>query len=96
MPFRTIKEAVALANNGPYGCAASLWSENLTVGMEAARGIKAHTVWINCIHIYDPVAGFGGSTQSCSALLGKEVPLIINAFRLSRSIVPLLYFAGRL
>src|SRR5579872_754422 len=33
MPFRTPQEAVALANNTPYGLAASIWSENINVAL---------------------------------------------------------------
>ena len=36
MTFRTQDEAVALANNTRYGLAASVWSENINVTLDAA------------------------------------------------------------
>src|SRR5260221_4476075 len=47
MTFRTPAEAVALANNTPYGLAASVWSDNLNLSLDIARKVKAGTVWIN-------------------------------------------------
>ena len=41
LPFRTPKEAIALANNTRYGLAASVWSENINVALETAISIKA-------------------------------------------------------
>lgn len=36
MTFRTAKEAIALGNNTPYGLAASVWTENLSLALEGA------------------------------------------------------------
>ena len=44
MTFRTQDEAVALANNTRYGLAASLWSENINVCLDAAARLKAGVV----------------------------------------------------
>ena len=64
LPFRTAKEAIALANNTMYGLAASVHSEQLTLALETAKHIKAGTVWINCHNMFDAAAGFGGYKQS--------------------------------
>merc|ERR1712051_513945 len=64
LPFRTAKEALALANNTMYGLAASVHSEQLTLALETAKHVKAGTVWINCHNLFDAAAGFGGYRQS--------------------------------
>ena len=64
MPFRTAKEAIALANNTMYGLAGSVHSEQLPLALETAKHIKAGTVWINCHNLFDAAAGFGGYKQS--------------------------------
>merc|ERR1719433_340990 len=64
MPFRTEKEAIAMANNTMYGLGASVHSEKLPLALETAKHIKAGTVWINCHNMFDAAAGFGGYKQS--------------------------------
>jgi aldehyde dehydrogenase (NAD+) len=64
MTFRTPAEAVELANNTRYGLAASVWTENINLALDAAPGIKAGTVWVNCTNVFDAAAGFGGSRES--------------------------------
>ncbi|MBB6052120.1 aldehyde dehydrogenase family protein [Armatimonas rosea] len=64
MSFRTPAEAVALANNTPYGLAASLWSESLNQCLELAPKLKAGTIWINGTNLFDAAAGFGGYRES--------------------------------
>jgi aldehyde dehydrogenase (NAD+) len=64
MTFRTPEEAVALANNTPYGLAASVWSENINLALDVAPKIKAGVVWINCTNLFDAAAGFGGYRES--------------------------------
>ncbi|MBK8135798.1 MAG: aldehyde dehydrogenase family protein [Chloroflexi bacterium] len=64
MTFRTPSEALELANNTRYGLAASIWSENINLAMEAARKVKAGSVWINCTNMFDAASGFGGYRES--------------------------------
>ena len=64
MTFRTPKEAVELANNTPYGLAASVWTENINLALDVAPKIKAGVVWINCTNLFDAAAGFGGYRES--------------------------------
>lgn len=64
MTFRTPTEAIALANNTPYGLAASVWTENLSLAHDIAGKVKAGTVWINCTNAFDAAAGFGGYRES--------------------------------
>src|SRR2546422_627891 len=64
MSFRTPKEAVELANNTPYGLAASVWTENINLALDVAPKIKAGVVWINCTNLFDAASGFGGYRES--------------------------------
>ena len=64
MTFRTPEEAVQLANNTPYGLAASVWTENINLALDIAPKVKAGTVWINCTNVFDAASGFGGYRES--------------------------------
>jgi gamma-glutamyl-gamma-aminobutyraldehyde dehydrogenase len=65
MSFDTVDEAVRIANDTEYGLAAAVWTANLTTAHEAARSLRAGTVWVNC---YDEGGDmnfpFGGYRQS--------------------------------
>ncbi len=62
--FRTVDEAVALANNSRYGLAASIWSENINLALDVGAQVKAGIVWINATNLFDAAAGFGGVRES--------------------------------
>ncbi|MDS1134985.1 aldehyde dehydrogenase family protein [Nitratireductor indicus] len=62
--FRTLGEAVALANDTRYGLAASVWSENVNRAIELAARVKAGVVWINGTNMFDAAAPFGGYRES--------------------------------
>ena len=47
LPFDSDEEALRLANDTPFGLAASAWTSNVFRAQEAARTIQAGTVWIN-------------------------------------------------
>ncbi|MFF2300508.1 gamma-aminobutyraldehyde dehydrogenase [Arthrobacter sp. NPDC058127] len=47
LPFETDDEAIALANDTPYGLAASAWTRDVYRSLRASREIKAGCVWIN-------------------------------------------------
>ncbi|HEX6042514.1 aldehyde dehydrogenase family protein [Longimicrobium sp.] len=64
MTFRTPSEAVALANNTPYGLAASVWTESLNLALDVAPKVLAGTVWVNSTNLFDAAAGFGGYRES--------------------------------
>jgi aldehyde dehydrogenase (NAD+) len=64
MTFRTPEESVALANNTPYGLAASVWTESINLALDIAPKIKAGVVWVNSTNMFDAAAGFGGYRES--------------------------------
>jgi aldehyde dehydrogenase (NAD+) len=64
LTFRTPEEAVALANNTPYGLAASVWSENINLALDIAPRLKCGVVWINSTNLFDAASGFGGYRES--------------------------------
>ncbi|MFJ8014744.1 gamma-aminobutyraldehyde dehydrogenase [Streptomyces sp. NPDC096339] len=47
LPFDTDDEGIALANDTPYGLAASAWSRDLYRANRATREIQAGCVWVN-------------------------------------------------
>ena len=62
--FRTPDEAVAKANNTPYGLAAGVWTEKGSRAMGMAAALKAGVVWDNTFNRFDATAGFGGYKES--------------------------------
>ncbi len=64
MTFRTPTEAVELANNTPYGLAASVWTQNMSLAHDIAGRVKAGTIWLNCTNQFDAASGFGGYRES--------------------------------
>ena len=64
MTFRTPEESVALANNTPYGLAASIWTESINLALDIAPKLKSGVVWINSTNLFDASAGFGGYRES--------------------------------
>ncbi|WP_017670628.1 aldehyde dehydrogenase family protein [Blastomonas sp. AAP53] len=63
-PVASLDEAVARANAGVTGLAASLWTSDLTTAMQTIPRIEAGTVWVNTHVLIDPAMPFGGYKQS--------------------------------
>jgi gamma-glutamyl-gamma-aminobutyraldehyde dehydrogenase len=64
MTFRTEAEAIAIANDTPYGLGASLYTDDLHVAHRVSRALKAGTVGVNCYSEGDLTTPFGGYKQS--------------------------------
>jgi aldehyde dehydrogenase len=62
--FKDEAEALAIANDTPYGLGAGVWSRDGSRAFRMGRGIKAGRVWTNCYHAYPAGATFGGYKES--------------------------------
>lgn len=62
--FRDEDEAVALANDTPYGLAASVWTRDITRALTVSDRLNAGTVSINTVDALSPMTPFGGMKLS--------------------------------
>ena len=62
--FKDEAEALAIANDTPYGLGAGVWSRDGNRAYRMGRGIQAGRVWTNCYHAYPAHAAFGGYKES--------------------------------
>ena len=63
-PFDDEAEAVALANDTPYGLCCSLWTENLSRAHRVSAQMETGLTWVNCWFLRDLRTPFGGAKQS--------------------------------
>lgn len=68
--FKTLDEALAIANDSLYGLSAGVWSRDMDTCLTAARRIHAGTVWLNTFMDGESELPFGGYRQSG---LGREL-----------------------
>ncbi len=64
LTFRTEAEAVAKANNTPYGLSAGVWTEKGARILWMADRLRAGVVWANTFNRFDPASPFGGYKES--------------------------------
>ncbi|MFJ5996591.1 aldehyde dehydrogenase family protein [Streptomyces sp. NPDC092370] len=64
LTFRTPDEAVAKANNTPYGLSAGIWTEKGSRILAVASKLRAGVVWSNTFNKFDPTSPFGGYKES--------------------------------
>jgi len=62
--FKDEAEALAIANDTPYGLGAGVWTRDGNTAYRMGRAIKAGRVWTNCYHAYPAHATFGGYKES--------------------------------
>ncbi len=70
LTFRTLEEAIQLANDSAYGLSAGVWSENIHTCLTFARLVQAGTIWTNTWMDGFPELTFGGMKQSGQ---GREI-----------------------
>jgi acyl-CoA reductase-like NAD-dependent aldehyde dehydrogenase len=64
LTFRSLDEALALANGAAYGLSAGVWSESIHTCLEFARRVQAGTVWTNSWMDGFAELPFGGVKES--------------------------------
>ncbi len=60
LTFETEGEAVDLANDGPYGLTAAVWTNDIDRAFRVANAIDTGYVWINDVETRFPAVPFGG------------------------------------
>ncbi|WP_425084611.1 aldehyde dehydrogenase [Ruegeria profundi] len=64
LPFDTEEEAIALANDTPFGLGSGVFTENVARAHRVSSRLKAGICWINTYRAVSPIAPFGGYNQS--------------------------------
>lgn len=62
--FRSVAEAVQMANNTPFGLSAGVWTTDIALANAMAKQLQCGVVWLNCFNEFDSASPFGGYKQS--------------------------------
>ncbi|SDL71557.1 aldehyde dehydrogenase family protein [Pedobacter antarcticus] len=62
--FKTVDEAIEIANDTLYGLGAGVWTRDAHELYQVPRAIQAGRVWVNQYHAYPAHAPFGGYKKS--------------------------------
>jgi len=64
MPFKTIEDAIQIANDTEYGLYGIIWTQNLTDAMTLSRNVRAGVITVNNFGPPSVIQPFGGVKQS--------------------------------
>jgi aldehyde dehydrogenase len=83
--FKTMEEAIEIANDTLYGLGAGVWTRDAHELYKVPRAIKAGRVWVNCYHAYPAHAPFGGYKKSG---FGRENhKMMLNHYRHTKNML---------
>jgi len=76
LPFEDEADAIALANDTPYGLSGSIWTEDLSRALRVSRAVESGNLSVNSHSSVRYNAPFGGFKQSgLGRELGPDAPL---------------------
>ncbi|MBU9764575.1 aldehyde dehydrogenase [Mycobacterium sp. TNTM28] len=76
LPFDDEADAIALANNTPYGLSGSIWTDNLSRALRVSRAVESGNLSVNSHSSVRYNTPFGGFKQSgLGRELGPDAPL---------------------
>ena len=64
IPFDTEEDAIAMANDTPFGLGSGVFTQNLARAHRVSARLKAGICWVNTYRAISPIAPFGGYNQS--------------------------------
>jgi acyl-CoA reductase-like NAD-dependent aldehyde dehydrogenase len=83
-PFEDEAEAIAIANDTPYGLSGSIWTGNIGRAIRVSRGVEAGNLSVNSHSSVRYWTPFGGFKQSG---LGRELgPDALDAFTETKNV----------
>jgi (Z)-2-((N-methylformamido)methylene)-5-hydroxybutyrolactone dehydrogenase len=69
IPFEDEEDALAIANDSPYGLAAGVWTTSIKRAIRTSERLEAGSVWVNTYRAVSYMSPFGGYKRSG---LGRE------------------------
>ncbi|MCT4560389.1 MAG: aldehyde dehydrogenase [Crocinitomicaceae bacterium] len=83
--FKTMEEAIEIANDTLYGLGAGVWTRDAHELYQVPRQVQAGRVWVNNYHAYPAHAPFGGYKKSG---FGREThKMMLNHYRNTKNML---------